>query len=388
MAELIQQQPINLAGAIQGGFQMAQEGRMNNLKMLAAEQTLQQTAAKNQLYKLAANGNAQAKQQLAMVAPEAYKGLQDYQDYRVKRGAQLANSVLSVPAPLREQRYKEMISEIEKEFGEKPQVPRDWSTGEKGAEGYLQGIISQAREVESVAKERYEAPKYQAELQNLKARTGSEYMSQKKTAADIYKTGLESEKLSKEISTFGLNNGEKPPLGYRFAKDGNLEAIPGGPAAKQSAESAGKVALIKQGAQDITRFSDLISDGKGGFNRSKILALNAPGKIGARTEYSTLFNAINSRLRLESGAAVPETEVKRAMTIFAPSAMDSDETIRSKMQRMEEFFASAEQEIGQGRGAVPIKSSENQPMSSFQEGQTATNPQTGQKITFIGGKWQ
>jgi hypothetical protein len=42
------------------------------------------------------------------------------------------------------------------------------------------------------------------------------------------------------------------------------------------------------------------------------------------------------------------------MKTFAPGALDSDETIRSKLQRMDEFFNSAQDEIGQGRGAAPI----------------------------------
>ena len=81
------------------------------------------------------------------------------------------------------------------------------------------------------------------------------------------------------------------------------------------------------------------------------------GLVGGRQESSTLFNAVNARLRLESGSAVPESEVKRAMSTFAPSPLDSDETIRSKLQRMNEFFGSAKEEIGQGRGAAPLSES-------------------------------
>ena len=60
-------------------------------------------------------------------------------------------------------------------------------------------------------------------------------------------------------------------------------------------------------------------------------------------------------MRLESGAAVPEAEVKRAFETFAPNPLDSDATIQSKLGRMKEFFSGAQTEIGQGRGAEPVQ---------------------------------
>lgn len=169
----------------------------------------------------------------------------------------------------------------------------------------------------------------------------------------LQKTKAEIGKLNKETANVG-NTQDKAPAGYRYVQDGSLEAIPGGPAGKLSAESAGKVALIKQGEQDVNRFKSLITNSDGSFNRKKLAAMDVPfGVAGSREEKSTLFNAVNARLRLESGAAVPESEVKRAMSTFAPRALDSDNTINSKLNRMNEFFGLAKEEIGQGRGASP-----------------------------------
>jgi hypothetical protein len=170
---------------------------------------------------------------------------------------------------------------------------------------------------------------------------------------DLQKTQAEIGKLSKETANVG-NKLDKAPAGYRYVQDGSLEAIPGGPAGKLTAESAGKVALIKQGEMDVNRFKGLITNSDGSFNRKKLAAMDVPfGVAGSRQEKSTLFNAVNARLRLESGAAVPEAEVRRAMSTFAPSALDSDPTINSKLERMNEFFGLAKEEIGQGRGAAP-----------------------------------
>ena len=192
----------------------------------------------------------------------------------------------------------------------------------------------------------------------------------------------------------GEGGSEKAPQGYRFLADGSLEAIPGGPAGKLSAESAGKVALIKQGENDINRFRDMISekDEKGnitGYKRGKLEALAIYGQPGARNEYSTLYNAVNARLRLESGAAVPEAEVKRALNTFAPNPTDSDETINSKLTRMNEFFSLAKEEIGQGRGAQNSKPTDPSPTNNqpaIAEGTVIKN-KAGQTLVAKGGQW-
>jgi hypothetical protein len=110
------------------------------------------------------------------------------------------------------------------------------------------------------------------------------------------------------------------------------------------------------------------------------------GFAGGREESSTLFNAVNARLRLESGAAVPEAEVKRAMKTFAPNPLDSDATIQSKIERMNEFFEMAKEQIGQGRGAQPIQQKNQQPQAA-PEG-TVVRGKDGRTFRKMGGQWQ
>jgi hypothetical protein len=201
-----------------------------------------------------------------------------------------------------------------------------------------------------------------------------------KTQAEIAKLNAETNKANKEARSGG---GAPAPSGYRFQQDGSLEAIPGGPAGKLSAESAGKVALVKQGEMDVKRFSDLITvkDEKGnitGYDRKKIAGLNTYFAPGARKERSTLYNAINAKLRIESGAAVPPAEVKAALETFRPSTLDSDATIKSKLDRLDEFFGIAKQEIGQGRGATPTQATIG--------GQTPMPQKTGFQILNVRDK--
>lgn len=183
---------------------------------------------------------------------------------------------------------------------------------------------------------------------------------------DLENRRLQNIKLQKEINQVGKPNQDKAPAGYRFTDNGDLEAIAGGPASKQSAESAGKIALIKQGLKDIEGLEQSLTDEDGSYNRTKIAGLRTYGRPAARDEYSRLFNSLNARLRLESGAAVPEAEVKRAFETFAPSPLDSDNTIKSKLSRLKDYFISAQEEIGQGRGAKPINITNEQNKNVFQ----------------------
>jgi len=204
----------------------------------------------------------------------------------------------------------------------------------------------------------------QIDLQKSQLGLTTEKLQQNKLMSGLTTEKLQQNKLMAETGKIKRESSgkeaEKAPPGYRFQGDGNLVAIPGGPASRLSAESAGKVALVKQGEQDINRFSDLITvkDEKGnvtGYNRKKIAGLNTYGAPGARQERSTLYNAINAKLRIESGASVPPAEVKAALETFRPSTLDSDATIKSKLNRLNEFFATAKEEIGQGRGATPTQ---------------------------------
>ena len=152
----------------------------------------------------------------------------------------------------------------------------------------------------------------------------------------------------------------KAPTGYRFEDPQDptspLTAIAGGPAEKLSAEAAGKTALVEQGLRDTVRFEKLIFDKKGNLNRGIVTLLNSPyippsGK--ARRAYSAIFNAINARLRLESGAAVPEPEVVRAMKAFLPAPLDDKKTAKFKVDRMKEFFDIFQETLGTGRSPAP-----------------------------------
>jgi hypothetical protein len=107
-----------------------------------------------------------------------------------------------------------------------------------------------------------------------------------------------------------------------------------------SGDAAGKIGMLQSG-QDALNKSKAILMPNGVIDKEsyKILAqasMNLPHTDGRH--YNTLIaDTIEGKLRLESGAAVPEEEVKRIANRFKPSALDNPATIKDKLDRLEQF---------------------------------------------------
>jgi hypothetical protein len=127
-----------------------------------------------------------------------------------------------------------------------------------------------------------------------------------------------------------------------------LKAIPGGPADRgQSATDAAKQALITTAAQNMDEIKSMILnyDDAGqvaGVNRTNILNSNVPGGgtpfTQGRTLNAVLKDALEGKIRAESGAAVPATEVARLAERFRPSILDSEETVVRKIKLLQDFL--------------------------------------------------
>jgi hypothetical protein len=126
------------------------------------------------------------------------------------------------------------------------------------------------------------------------------------------------------------------------------------------AESAGKLSMLWGGKQDLEDFIDLVSikDKEGNIVdwNKKILFSMAPsvpylGGIGpipgskGEEAYSLLYNAMEAKIRTESGAAVPEPEVERMAKRFAARWWQRDATIESRLRRLGRFLTGAAKAI-------------------------------------------
>jgi hypothetical protein len=149
-----------------------------------------------------------------------------------------------------------------------------------------------------------------------------------------------------------LTTREKAPSGYRYTTEGNLEGIPGGPAFKMSATQAGKLSEFKSGLKDTQKFTLGLVDKKGIINRRMVNQLAVKVKLGeARRLDSLITNAIESKLRAETGLKATPSEVKSVKNRFMPKPLDNDKAIKEKLQRLEEYFSTAVDLAGGGRGS-------------------------------------
>lgn len=162
------------------------------------------------------------------------------------------------------------------------------------------------------------------------------------------------------------NTGEKSgtiPKGAEW-KNVTLQVAPGDK--PLSTESAGKLAMLQQGVQDIDKASKIIFSDKG-INEDALLGANMPfGGAGEQGKqlYSYLYNAMEGKIRVESGAAVPDSEVRRLVNRFMPKPSiygpfaDTEKTAKDKLSRLKDFLQNAQVSIDpQGKYTAKFQNS-------------------------------
>lgn len=155
----------------------------------------------------------------------------------------------------------------------------------------------------------------------------------------------------------------KPPSGYKWstARPGEQEAIPGGPASRLPADTAGKVGMMRSAISNMEPLRNIFlgeADPKLGVDeqgRSKrkgteINMFDSAFAVGDTGEAQRLgIQAVESVLRAASGAAVPEIEVQRYGRLFVPGYWDSDKTKARKLDGLERWIGNMLDAIQSGR---------------------------------------
>lgn len=112
-----------------------------------------------------------------------------------------------------------------------------------------------------------------------------------------------------------------------------------------SAESAGKAASVQLARQDIADVKNFLFP-KGVFSRKNLLLMNAVGGgvpwTGGRDAASMITNALETKLRQETGATARPEEVESMAERFRPSFLDTGRTARQKLRRLGIFMQYAE----------------------------------------------
>ena len=119
-------------------------------------------------------------------------------------------------------------------------------------------------------------------------------------------------------------------------------------------ESAAKARLIKQAVGYMPQIKKMYlgSDPQKPVVDKGLVAtaeLRIP-KTRGRQASTLILDAVEAKLRAESGAAVPKEEVARMAKRFIPSALDSDETVIMKLNNLEGFLSGTQELMDTGRG--------------------------------------
>ncbi len=121
-------------------------------------------------------------------------------------------------------------------------------------------------------------------------------------------------------------------------------------------ESAAKLTMIQQALSDLEGVEEQLFTPEGKFRRGLAFAANIPGgqafgigrvipDVGFGTEArilnSRMNNALEAKLRIETGAAATQEEFNRLQTRFGVTGFDTPESARNKIKRLKEFMRSA-----------------------------------------------
>ncbi len=106
-----------------------------------------------------------------------------------------------------------------------------------------------------------------------------------------------------------------------------------------SGETGGKYNMLKVAKSALADVRGSLIRPDGSVDRVLLgnMTFSTPGTKG-RTMAQGMLDALEAKIRIESGAAVPPEEIKRLAKRARPSLFDSDEGIISKLDRLEMFY--------------------------------------------------
>ena len=140
------------------------------------------------------------------------------------------------------------------------------------------------------------------------------------------------------VNQVGGPNGYELPPGYMLANPKDytqgVVPIPGGPKQKLTPEQAGKMAATRAAERTFRAVHKTLITPNGKVDRQAVISMNAgvPFTDG-RTTNAQFKDIINTKFRSETGAAAPPHEMTELLERYQPSVLDSDATIKDKLER-------------------------------------------------------
>jgi len=151
-----------------------------------------------------------------------------------------------------------------------------------------------------------------------------------------------------KINTFNemVANGTDPKVAAAAVEFGKIESTGAGTFDTKNLEGKSKGAGIIQAKSTLGTLKSLVFNEDGSLNKANLLAAEAKGIPFVDSVFDTQgrsigalgLNAVNSIFRTESGAAVPEPEVQRYLSMFMPSIGDDVSTAELKLTLLDQRF--------------------------------------------------
>lgn len=183
--------------------------------------------------------------------------------------------------------------------------------------------------------------------------------------------GWANHNLSAQRLNFERSNAQagRAPAGYRFKENGQLEAIPGGPADKQAAASADerKAATLLQRLEGSQRqlTAALAKDPRAakpevlasgvrglGFAGAEPIANKITSEARQQVEAAQL-DMLDAALTLGTGAAYTREQLEGYRRSFFPQLGDDPATVKDKQARLQNVIDAARIAAGRAGGSVP-----------------------------------
>jgi hypothetical protein len=395
MPELIQQQTPDYVGSILKGYQFGQQAKANQLQLLAAQQKMEinkyklaQAEAENILSKTASMGDVNALRQLAAYNPTRAEGIRKQQDYSDIQGARILDSYASMPQyAFSQKKWEQMHNEYFEATGKELPLP-----SEKSPESILEfkRFSSRLKGREQDLKEQYQAAQIKTEglqqgkivadtkgvnLDNLR-KTG-EFLDVEQERALARDQGITLNTFKKQQEEVGKERGEKTAL---------LQSV------------SSKMPQLINTINKLSKLGETATYTGLGVARNtamRELGFSVPQGAVSRREYiAVIDNEILPLLRDTFGSQFTENEGKSLKSTLGDTGMSPEEketVLKSFIETKIQTLNSTSSELGYKPLNPTIVSKGKYSVINgkiIKEGQTATNPQTGEKAVFKGGQWQ
>ena len=169
-----------------------------------------------------------------------------------------------------------------------------------------------------------------------------------------------------------INVGAKAPPGFRYKSDdpNTLEPIPGGPATKITETQGRALEASSRVGKGLEILQAPAQSGEPLFKVLSGLQENVASKVPGGNyllspDYQRAQQSMNdiaaALLRMETGAAAPESERLEVVARYSPQPGDSDAVIAQKLQALKGRYETAQQALGPLRGQVGTAATPSNP---------------------------